>query len=144
MNRVPVRDAVSAGGVVLRGQGDTLEVVLCGRQREQLWVLPKGTPDPGESLEQTAVREVEEETGLRVEIGLPVKSIDYWFSADGARVHKRVHHWLMRPVGGNVAEHDHEFDIVEWVPIPEALRRLTYADERGVVEAAVAHLGAAR
>lgn len=144
MNRAPVRDAVSAGGVVVRGGGDNLEVVLCGRQREQLWVLPKGTPDPGESLEQTAVREVEEETGLRVEIGPPVKTIEYWFSADGVRVHKRVHHWLMRPIGGDVAEHDHEFDIVEWVPVPEALRRLTYADERSVVEAAVAHLGAPR
>ncbi len=144
MNRSQVRDAVSAGGVVFRGQGDTLEVVLCGRPRENLWVLPKGTPDPGESLEQTAVREVQEETGLHVQLGHPIKVIDYWFSAGGGRVHKRVHHWLMHPSGGDIGQHDHEFDVVEWVPVSEAIRRLTYADERGVVEAAVSILGTPR
>ena len=138
-----VRDAVSAGGVVFRGEPGALEVVLCGRQREQLWVLPKGTPDPGESLEETAVREVQEETGLLVHIGRPIKVIDYWFSADGGRVHKRVHHWLMHPAGGNVSNHDHEFDVVEWVSFPEALRRLTYPGERAVVEAAAGMLAAA-
>ena len=61
-----VRDAVSAGGVVFRGQPDALELVLCGRQREQLWVLPKGTPDPGESLEESVRREIMEEAGIEV------------------------------------------------------------------------------
>lgn len=88
------------------------------------------------------MREVQEETGLLVQIGAPIKTIDYWFSAGNARVHKHVHHWLMLPAGGHLAHHDHEFDVVEWVPLSEALRRLTYADERGVLEAAADLLGA--
>ena len=138
-----VQDSVSAGGVVWRRTADgELEVVICGRSAEKLWGLPKGTPNAGESVEQTALREVREETGLLVELGAPLGSIDYWFVARGERVHKYVHHWLMQPVGGSIDDHDHEFDAVEWVPIREAHRWLTYANERRVVAAAAGLLGA--
>lgn len=130
---LPVRDAVSAGGVVWRKGDHGIQVVLCGRTAERLWVLPKGTPDAGETLEETALREVTEETGLQVRALRPLTTIDYWFASGGARVHKRVHHWLMEPAGGDVALHDHEFDVVEWVDIDEALARLTYENERRVV-----------
>ncbi len=113
-----------------------IEVVLCGRTAQGLWVLPKGTPDPGETIEQTARREAQEETGLVVELGARLGTIDYWFAVKGTRVHKYVHHWLMRPTGGDIADHDHEFDTVEWVSLEEAHRRLTYPDERRTVEAA--------
>ena len=133
----PVKDAVSAGGVVWRSKGDDLiEIVLCGRRSESLWGLPKGTPDPGETIEQTALREVEEETGLQVRIGERVGTIEYWFTAGGVRVHKRVHHWLMEPVGGDVSAHDHEFDDVEWLEIGEAKARATYVNERRMIEEA--------
>lgn len=133
----PVKDAVSAGGVVWRSKGDDLiEIVLCGRRSESLWGLPKGTPDPGETIEQTALREVEEETGLQVRIGERVGTIEYWFTAGGVRVHKRVHHWLMEPVGGDVSAHDHEFDDVEWLEIGEAKARATYENERRMIEEA--------
>ena len=142
MADLPVRDAVSAGGVVWRrAPGGALEVVLCGRTAGNVWGLPKGTPDPAESLLDTALREVREETGLLVEPGEKLGVIDYWFTASGARFRKRVHHWLMRPVGGDLADHDHEFDQVLWLPLPEASRRLTYGNERRILAEAAAKLG---
>lgn len=119
--------------MVWRKSGRGLEVVLCGRTAEGIWVLPKGTPDAGESLEATACREVSEETGLEVRSLRPLTTIEYWFASGGVRFHKRVHHWLMEAVGGDTSRHDHEFDVVEWVPIDEALTRLTYENERRVV-----------
>jgi 8-oxo-dGTP pyrophosphatase MutT (NUDIX family) len=139
---MPVRDAVSAGGVVARATpGAGAEVVLCGRRAEKLWALPKGTPDGNEPIEQTALREVREETGLDVEAVEKLGTIDYWFVMRGYRVHKLVHHWLMRPVGGDVADHDHEYDEVEWVPIEVALERVTYDNERKIVREAARRLG---
>jgi len=139
---MPVADAVSAGGVVAREGARGPEVVLCGRRSEKLWALPKGTPDPGEPIEAAAVREVREETGLEVEPVEKLGTIDYWFVQQGVRVHKYVHHWLFRAVGGDVAHHDHEFDDVEWVPLDEALDRLTYENERKVLREAARKLGA--
>ncbi len=138
----PAKAAVSAGGVVWRRSpsGD-VEVVVCGRASDGFWGLPKGTPDAGESLERTALREVEEETGLRVRLGEKLGSIHYWFVSGGERYRKRVHHWLMEPVGGNVADHDHEFDDVVWMPIAEASRRLRFENERRIVRQAAAALG---
>ncbi|MFN0094855.1 MAG: NUDIX hydrolase [Dehalococcoidia bacterium] len=132
-NGAPVKDAVSAGGVVWRRADDEVEIVLCGRSSERLWGLPKGTPDPGETPEQTAIREVQEETGLIVDLGPPVGTIDYWFTMAGVRYHKRVHHWLMTPAGGDLSLHDHEFDQVLWVRAGEAAKLLTYQNERRIV-----------
>lgn len=120
------------------GRGD--EVVICGRRSSSLWALPKGTPNPGETGLQTATREVREETGLEVEPGGKVGEIHYSYERpqDGTRVDKTVHFYLMRPVGGDTAAHDPEFDDVEWVEASEAVRRLTYPNEARIVEAAVA------
>jgi 8-oxo-dGTP pyrophosphatase MutT (NUDIX family) len=127
--------------VVWRRLNGRVEIALCGRSSEGLWALPKGTPDPGESLEDTALRETEEETGLRVELGDKVGVIEYWFQADGYRWHKYVHHWLMQPTGGHLDAHDHEFDLVEWVPAGDAVARLTYENERRIVREALRRLG---
>lgn len=137
--------AVSAGGVVYRRGIHGMEVVLCGRTWEGLWALPKGTPAPGETLEQTAVREVEEETGLRVVIERPLGAIHYRFarSDDRVLIRKTVSHFLMRAVGGDLSAHDHEFDRVEWFPIEEALRLMTYPNEAAVVRRAAAALSEA-
>lgn len=140
--RLPIKEAVSAGGVVWRrGSDDRVEFVVCGRRSDRIWGLPKGTPDHNEAIEQTALREVQEETGLQVRLGERLGSIEYWFTADGVRYHKQVHHWLMEPVGGDVADHDHEFDEVRWVPAAEALERLTYDGERKLVVEAARKLG---
>ncbi len=138
MKRRPsIRRVVSAGGVVWRRteEGD-IEVVLCGRKDDGVWALPKGTPNARERLIEAALREVREETGLEVECGTKLGVIDYWFAADGVRYHKFVHHWLMEPIGGDTSQHDHEFDRVEWRPLGEARRTLSYPSEQKLLDEA--------
>ena len=106
------------------------------------WTLPKGTPDPGESVEETALREVGEETGLEVRILEPLPSIEYAFVQDGTRIHKTVHYFLMEPVGGDLSRHDAEFERVRWVPFDDAAGLLSFATERELVASAAARLGA--
>ena len=127
---------MSAGGVVYRSSGGTLEVALVHRREPVLWALPKGTPDAGESIEETALRETREETGLEVEIVAPIDSIRYFFVRGTVRFNKTVHFFLMRPIGGDVTLHDHEFDDVRWVQLEEAHGLLSYATERDVLHAA--------
>jgi 8-oxo-dGTP pyrophosphatase MutT (NUDIX family) len=132
-----VRTATAAGGVVVRRAGDDLEVVLAGRDSDRTWVFPKGTPDKGETIEETALREVREESGLDVEIVRPIGVLDYWFAVPGERVHKFVHFFLMHARGGDVSRHDHEYDQVRWVPVSEARRLLTYDTYREMLDRAV-------
>ncbi len=110
-----------------------------GSGEEVRWSLAKGTPDAGETLEETALREVREETGLDVEMQAPIKSIDYWFADRGGdvRYHKTVHFYLMTPVGGDTSLHDPEFDVVEWFPSERALEVLQYANEVEVLRRAL-------
>ena len=128
--------ATSAGGVVHRSESGRLEVVLVHRREPPLWALPKGTPNAGETLAETAMRETREETGLEVEIEEPIMSISYFFVHRRTRFHKTVPFFLMRPLGGRLEDHDHEFDEVRWVELDEALGMMTHATERAVVEQA--------
>jgi 8-oxo-dGTP pyrophosphatase MutT (NUDIX family) len=128
--------ATSAGGVVHRDHGGRIEVVLVHRRSPKLWALPKGTPDSGETIEETALRETREETGLVVEIEAPLRSIRYFFVRGTTRFHKTVHFFLMRAVGGSLDDHDGEFDEVRWLPLEEALALMSHATERSVVEEA--------
>mgnify|MGYP000894263869 CR=1 FL=1 len=132
--------AVSAGGVVYRLCGGRLEFVVCERFQPRTWSLPKGTPDWGETLEQTALREVKEETGLDVELKKPLGSITYWFtgSSRNTKCHKTVHFYLMESIGGSTALHDIEFDQVNWYPAAEALELMTYPNEAHIVNKALA------
>jgi 8-oxo-dGTP pyrophosphatase MutT (NUDIX family) len=129
--------ATSAGGVVHRRAGDRPQVLLVHRRSPRLWALPKGTPDAGETIEETARRETREETGIDVQIEAPLRSIRYFFVRGRTRFHKTVHFFLMRPVGGAIEEHDAEFDEVRWTDADEALAILTHATERSVVEEAL-------
>ncbi len=138
--KMPVERAVSAGGVVLREGAAGAEVVICGRDSDDVWGLPKGTLDEGESLEAAAVREVSEETGLEVEIVKKIGVVEYWFSADGVRYHKWVHHYLMHSTGGRTADHDAEHDRVEWLRVDEAIRRLTFDNDKNMVRQAMSKL----
>jgi len=146
-------DRWSAGGVVLRAEDDgELRVALCHRKSESLWALPKGTPEDEESVSDTALREVEEETGLRVELGPPIDDTYYSFfrtagetlgelpidDSEVVRIDKTVHWYLMNYVGGDTSDHDHEYDDVEWLDIDEASQRLTHRNEARVLEKAVA------
>jgi 8-oxo-dGTP pyrophosphatase MutT (NUDIX family) len=132
--------ATSAGGVVHRRQEAKTEIVLVHRRTPRLWALPKGTPNAGETLEETALRETREETGLQVALEDRLRSINYVFIRGRTRFHKTVHFFLMRPVGGDLSLHDHEFDEVRWLQIEEALELMTHATERSVIEDAARHL----
>jgi 8-oxo-dGTP pyrophosphatase MutT (NUDIX family) len=128
--------ATSAGGIVIRHESGRAWLVVGSRRRERdgwTWTLPKGTPNPGETREQTAVREVAEETGLEVRITAPFESIEYWFVQGGQRIHKTVHYFLMVPIGGDLAGHDHEFEQVRWITFDEARTLLTFETERALV-----------
>ena len=132
----------SAGGVVVRRSDDVgarLEVLLCGRERPRIWALPKGTPNPGETMKETALREVGEETGVEVEVRGRIGHIEYSFHrpGDGARCDKVVHFYLMLPTGGDTSRHDAEFDRVEWVEADRARCQLTHANEARLLEKAV-------
>ena len=126
---------VSSGGVVYRHSKGSLEIVLCGRTKSKLWSLPKGTPVIGENLEETAIREVSEETGLEVVIQDKIGVINYSFVNEEKNIqyHKHVHFYLMVKSGGSFEKHDHEFDSVRWFSLEEALRVVTYENEIEVI-----------
>src|SRR5579883_266629 len=151
MERYRTIRAYSAGGVVFRlvpldyaGQDGSsrwpvekqpvhIEVALVGRSHPGIWSLPKGTPRAGETIEQVAAREVQEETGLQVRLIAYIGSISYSFVRDHVRYQKQVRHFLFEAIGGDTSLHDHEYDVVEWFPFAEASRRLTYQNEVNIL-----------
>jgi 8-oxo-dGTP pyrophosphatase MutT (NUDIX family) len=133
--------ATSAGGIVIRFVDGAPQLVVGKRRRERdgvTWTLPKGTPNPRETTEETAIREVREESGLDVRIVRPFDSIEYWFVQGRTRIHKTVHYFLMVPTGGDLGRHDHEFDEVRWIEFGEAPTLLTFETERALVARAAA------
>lgn len=106
------------------------------RRGKLLWSLPKGHIEDGETVEQTAVREVKEETGISAHVVRPLGTIDYWFVAERHRVHKTVHHFMLAADGGELSDEDVEVTEVGWVPLSELDTKLAYADERTLVRKA--------
>jgi 8-oxo-dGTP pyrophosphatase MutT (NUDIX family) len=137
------RSEVSAGGVVYRRDEGSIELALAARRTrrgELAWGLAKGAIEAGESEEQAAVREVLEETGLEVEVESDLGDIRYFYVWEGVRVRKRVHFFLMRATGGDVANHDAEMEDVRWFPMRTAIKRAAYKGEREVIERAADRL----
>jgi 8-oxo-dGTP pyrophosphatase MutT (NUDIX family) len=133
--------ATSAGGIVIRFSEGSPQLVVGKRKRERdgvTWTLPKGTPNPRETTEETALREVREESGLDVRIVQPFESIAYTFQQGRTRIHKTVHYFLMVPTGGDLGRHDHEFDEVRWIGFDEAATLLSFETERALVARAAA------
>ncbi|WP_019201529.1 NUDIX hydrolase [Tsukamurella sp. 1534] len=140
--RVRTVRETSAGGLVVAGlDGDRgeLRAALIGRvdrRGRTLWSLPKGHIETGETAEVTAIREIEEETGLTGAVLAPIGKIDYWFAVEGRRVHKTVHHFLLSWKSGDLSADDYEVSEVAWVPLDQLAARLTYSDERKLVATA--------
>jgi 8-oxo-dGTP pyrophosphatase MutT (NUDIX family) len=133
------RFQLSAGGVVCRrNPAGQIEVALIATQRGQRWGLPKGLVESGESLDETAVREVREETGLEAEFVERLEPIEYWYwwdeGGEKVRYHKKVYYFLMAYRSGDVAQHDFEVEEVRWFPIDQAIERASYRTEREVLQ----------
>lgn len=143
---LPVERAFSAGGVVIRHGHDGPELVLGLRRRDgrrPIWSLPKGTPDGDETPEETALREVTEETGLQVRILDTIGDIHYRFVRNGRRIDKTVHYYLMEATGGDLSDHDHEFEDVAWFEVAEAEALLRFPTERDILARALPVAGLA-
>ena len=120
-----------------------VEIALASRRTRRgdlAWGLPKGLIEPAEEPQETAVREVREETGLEAEIEEDLGEISYFYVWDGVRVRKSVRFFLMRATGGDVSLHDHEMEEIRWYPLREALAAASYPSEREVLERAAGHL----
>lgn len=128
---------VSYGGVVVRG--DEM-IVIVPRGRRRVLGLPKGGPMEGETPEQTAAREVREETGITARVRERLGQVDYTYRRGGRNVAKTVHFYLCLFEAGDTADHDHEVDDARWMPLREARRRLSYPGERAMVERALSVL----
>ncbi|MBI3615969.1 MAG: NUDIX hydrolase [Candidatus Omnitrophica bacterium] len=122
----------SSGGIVFRKTGAGLRVALISREGGKIWCLPKGLIEKGESVQETALREVREETGLIGKIVRKLGDVSYWYVSDeeGTKFFKKVSFFLLKHQGGNTRHHDFEVDEVAWMPVEKALRKLTYESER--------------
>lgn len=148
---MPTRNETSAGGLVVSGlaeavrDGDEVDlariyVALIGRLDRRgrlLWSMPKGHVEPGEPRNTTAEREVWEETGVHGKVFADLGTIDYWFVSEGVRIHKTVHHHLLRFVDGILNDEDPEVTEVAWIPVSELIEHLAYADERKLARIAL-------
>ena len=145
------RDETSAGGLIVSGLPEAVQadgsvdlsqvyVALIGRLYRRgrlLWSMPKGHVEADEDKRATAEREVWEETGIHGEVFADLGEIDYWFVSDGVRIHKTVHHYLLRFRDGIINDEDPEVTEVSWIPVSQLIEHLAYADERKL--ARIAH-----
>ena len=122
---------ISAGGVVLKKE----RMVLLARRNED-WQFPKGQVEKGERMEETAVREVREETGVEARIVKSLGRINYWYYREGRRIYKTVHFFLMEAVRENRKQRDSEMDEVRWFNLEDAVKKISYRNERDILERA--------
>lgn len=140
--RLPSVEERSAGGIVVDiREGRALIAIIARRNRAGRveWCLPKGHVEPGETLVETAAREVAEETGITGRVLIELGTIDYWFATSTKRVHKFVHHYLLEAMSGELSienDPDHEAIDVAWMALDEVHQRLTFPNERRIAQTA--------
>lgn len=133
---------VSAGGFVVSSANPKLICLMArfNRGGKLEWCIPKGHPEQNETIEQAAIREVFEETGLVAKITQPLGEVNYQFIQNGTRISKTVHVFLMKQTGGDLSmEHDphNEASELEWVPSSKLLSRLSHSNERRIAKLAL-------
>lgn len=132
---LPVVREYSAGGLIFDELGRVAVIARHSRSGHLEWCLPKGHIEKGETPEQTAVREVHEETGIEGEIVESIATIDYWFTGTTQRIHKLVHHFALRMTGGELTvdgDPDHEAEDVRWIAFDDLDNVLSYPNERRI------------
>ena len=125
----------SAGGVVFKKEGNTTYILVGQHSGHHGWVFPKGLigdHKKDEGKEETALREVEEETGIRGKILQPLTPVTYWYAWEGEKRKKTVYYFIMEYVSGDTKDHDWEMEQVKWLPVDEVEARLTYNSDKGV------------
>jgi 8-oxo-dGTP diphosphatase len=134
----PIKREVSSGGVIFRKNNDSVEIALIAVKGGKVWCLPKGNIDKGEKPGVTAVREVEEETGLKGRIIEKLGEINYWYyiKEEEARCRKTVYFFLLEYESGDISKHDWEVDKAAWFRIDDALEIASHKNERGMIEKA--------
>lgn len=132
---LPVAREYSAGGLIFDDRNRVALIARHSRSGHLEWCLPKGHIEKGETPEETAVREVHEETGILGEVVDSIATIDYWFTGQSERVHKLVHHFALRQIGGHLTvegDPDHEAEDAIWVDFDDLDNVLSYPNERKI------------
>jgi 8-oxo-dGTP diphosphatase len=126
----------SAGGVVYK-KNPSLQILVSKHAYHHGWVFPKGLigdrdDNKHEGKEETAVREVKEETGADGEIEKTLTPVTYWYEWEGEKIKKTVYYYTMKYLGGDISIHDDEMEEVEWISPKEVEKKLTYPSDKKV------------
>lgn len=140
-SRRKTRNEHSSGGAVIDLRDGVPFVAMIATRGRSRWGLPKGAVSPGETSEQAALREVQEETGLDAEIIGLLDTIEYFFRAGDTLIKKSVDFYLMRYAGGTMTPQLSEVDDAEWVALPEAIQRASFDSERKLLSLALEQIG---
>jgi len=135
-----MKEEFSAGGIVIKKDKDDILILVSKHSGHHGWVFPKGRIGDhieNESKEETALREVEEETGALGKITKTLAPITYWYEFEGKKIKKTVYYFLMEYVSGDISKHDWEMENVEWLPKEKVLEKLTYISDKKVWEEAL-------
>ena len=132
-----MRFEFSAGGIVYKKEDGKILILVSQHSQHHGWVFPKGLIGDqvkSEGKQETALREVKEETGAVGKIIKELLPVAYWFVLDGEKIKKTVYYFLMEYVSGDIKIHDIEMEKVEWLPINGVEKRLTYKSDKEVWE----------
>lgn len=129
----------SAGGIVFKKEKNKVMILVAQHSGHHGWVFPKGRIGDhikGENKEDTAVREVEEETGVKGKLLKPISPIQFWYAMNGERIKKTVYYFVMEELGGDITKHDWEMENVEWLEMEKVMDRITYKSDKKAWEEA--------